>query len=377
MAIGLAKAGLPAAQHLPTLYLLKNHNLIFLGLAMAAGKAIADPARDVEFASVVTAMCRNGTEFGIRVSGLGDEWFTAPPRRWTACTSPGIRTRMPGWTWAIRPSPKRSAGAALSWAARPGSCPWSGGTPEQALAYTREMKTITVTRHPQYLMPAFGFEGAPIGIDIRKVVQTGSTPIIDTAIAHKDPGYPKIGAAWCARRWNASRKRWCASARNTPAGKLLGGDPASKNSEAVWHPDLSIRKNQYYDSVFLMRVAKTLSDEPGVEQSAVVMATEANKELLAEIGIRGPAVDAATPNDLVVALVARDEAAVKSLLDSLDERLTGLRERRPAHPLPVGGGGGPGGSAGEPGGHIRPGRVRRPRSAQGARAGKARLRVQR
>jgi hypothetical protein len=69
-----------------------------------------------------------------------------------------------------------------------------GGTPEEALAYTREMRTITLAEHPVYRMPAFGYSGAPIGIDIRKVVQTGSAPIIDTAIAHKDPGYPKIGA---------------------------------------------------------------------------------------------------------------------------------------------------------------------------------------
>ena len=65
-----------------------------------------------------------------------------------------------------------------------------------------------------------------------------------------------------------------------------------------------IRKNQYYDSVFLMRVAKTLSEEPGVEQCAVLMATDANKELLAEIGIRGPEVMRATANDLVIAILA-------------------------------------------------------------------------
>jgi hypothetical protein len=69
-----------------------------------------------------------------------------------------------------------------------------GGTPEEALGYTREMRTITIGLHPTYKMPIFGFEGTPTGIDIRKVVQTNSTPIIDTAIAHKDPGYPKIGA---------------------------------------------------------------------------------------------------------------------------------------------------------------------------------------
>lgn len=194
MAIGLAKAGLPMEKHLPTLYLLKNHNLIFLGLAMAAGKAIADPARNVDYSTIVTAMCRNGIEFGIRVSGLGDEWFTS--------TSPFVEgLYVPGFT-------ETDAGLDMGDSAITETVGWGGfvlggaagilslvgGTPEEALAYTREMRTITAGLHPTYKMPTFGFEGTPTGIDIRKVVQTNSSPIIDTAIAHKDPGYPKIGA---------------------------------------------------------------------------------------------------------------------------------------------------------------------------------------
>ncbi len=98
-AVGLAKAGLPLADQIATLYLLKNHNLIFLGIAMAAGKAIADPARDIEYSSLVTAMCRNGTEFGIRVSGLGDEWFTAPAPFVRGPVRPGLlrEGRRPGY----------------------------------------------------------------------------------------------------------------------------------------------------------------------------------------------------------------------------------------------------------------------------------------
>ena len=82
-----------------------------------------------------------------------------------------------------------------------------------------------------------------------------------------------------------------------------------------------IRKSQYYDSVFLMHIAKTLSDEPGVKQSAVVMATEANKELLAEIDIHGALIDAATPNDLIVAVIAENAAIIDRLLASIDDRL--------------------------------------------------------
>ena len=83
-----------------------------------------------------------------------------------------------------------------------------------------------------------------------------------------------------------------------------------------------IRKNQYYDSVFLMRVAKTLSDEAGVQQCAVLMATDANKGLLQEMGIRAPEAMAASSNDLVVAILAEDASLIDRLLGELDARLT-------------------------------------------------------
>jgi hypothetical protein len=76
----------------------------------------------------------------------------------------------------------------------PGILSFVGGTPEEALAYSRDMRQITVSTSPEYLMPALNFEGTAIGIDVRKVVQTGILPIIDTAMAHKEPGHPIIGA---------------------------------------------------------------------------------------------------------------------------------------------------------------------------------------
>ncbi len=194
MAIGLAKAGLSSDKHIPTLYLLRNHNLIFLGLAMAAGKAIADPARDVDYSTMVTAMCRNGTEFGIRVSGLGDEWFTAPAPFVNGLYVPGFSEKDAGLDMGDSAITETVGWGGFVLGGATGILSLVGGTPEEALAYSREMKTITIGVHPTYKMPIFGFEGTPAGIDIRKVVQTGSAPIIDTAIAHKDPGFSKIGA---------------------------------------------------------------------------------------------------------------------------------------------------------------------------------------
>ena len=177
-----------------TLKYITNHELIFLGLAMAAGKAIADPARDIEYSTVLTAMCRNGVEFGIRVSGTGDEWFTTPAPVVAGLYLPGYSAEDAGLDMGDSAITETVGWGGFVIGGAPGILSLVGGTPEEALNYSREMKKITVATHPTYRMPALGFVGAPIGIDIRLVVQNNVTPIIDTAIAHKDPGYPKIGA---------------------------------------------------------------------------------------------------------------------------------------------------------------------------------------
>jgi hypothetical protein len=177
-----------------TLKYTTNHELIFLGLAMAAGKAIADPARDIEYSTVVTAMCRNGVEFGIRVSGLGDEWFTAPAPVVDGLYMPGYSADDAGLDMGDSAITETVGWGGFVIGGAPGILSLVGGTPEEALNYSREMKKITVATHPTYRMPALGFVGTSIGIDIRLVVQNNITPIIDTAIAHKAPGYPKIGA---------------------------------------------------------------------------------------------------------------------------------------------------------------------------------------
>ena len=194
MALAMAKTELTKENLLATLGYVTHHDLIFLGLSMASGKAIADPARDIEYSTVVVAMCRNGTEFGLRVSGLGDEWFTAPSPKVDGLYLPGYTADMAGLDMGDSAITETVGWGGFTLGGAPGILSLVGGTPEEALAYSREMRKITVSTHPTYRLPALGFAGTAIGIDIRKVVQTGITPIIDTAIAHKDPGYPKIGA---------------------------------------------------------------------------------------------------------------------------------------------------------------------------------------
>ncbi len=194
MAVAMTQAGIPQDEALPTLKYITNHHLIFLGLAMACGKAIADPANGIEYSTVVTAMTRNGADFGIRISGLGEEWFTAPAPRVNGLYLPGYSAEDAGLDIGDSAITETVGWGAFTIGGAPGILGLVGGTPEEALAYTREMRKITTSLHPTYRMPALSFAGTSVGIDIRKVVQSNIPPIIDTAIAHKDPGYPIIGA---------------------------------------------------------------------------------------------------------------------------------------------------------------------------------------
>jgi len=194
MASSLVEAGVNKDHLLSTLKYMTNHELLFLGLSMAAGKATADPAQGIEYSTIVVAMARNGTEFGIRVSGLGREWFTAPAPRVKGLYLPGYKEEDAGLDMGDSAITETVGWGGFVLAGATGILNLVGGTPEEAMRYSQEMRQITVSASPYYRIPILGFQGAPVGIDIRKVVQTGITPIIDTAIAHKNPGYPIIGA---------------------------------------------------------------------------------------------------------------------------------------------------------------------------------------
>lgn len=194
MAVRLVQSPIPHEALVSTLQYITNHELIFLGLSMAAGKSIADPATGIEYSSVVTAMARNGTDFGIRVSGLGDEWFTAPSPRVEGLYLPGFKEEDAGFDMGDSAITETVGWGGFVLAGATGILGFVGGTPEQAFDYSKQMRQITTTSSTNYRMPVFGFEGSPVGIDIRKVVQTGITPIIDTAMAHREPGHPIIGA---------------------------------------------------------------------------------------------------------------------------------------------------------------------------------------
>lgn len=172
-----------------------NNDQFFLNFAMAANKAAADAAHGVPYSTIVTAMARNGVEIGIRVSGLGDKWFTAP-----AAEVEGLY--FSGYTAAdanrdIGDSAIMETGGVggMAIAAAPAIVRFLGaGKYADALGYTASMYEICAGESEQYTIPNLDFRGSPIGIDIARVADTGITPIINTAIVSKEAGVGMIGA---------------------------------------------------------------------------------------------------------------------------------------------------------------------------------------
>jgi Protein of unknown function (DUF1116) len=166
----------------------------FLNLSMPACKLALDAARDIPGATLVVAMARNGTDFGIQVAGTGDRWFTGP-----ALTPQGLFLGDYGPDDA---SPDigdsaitETAGlGGFAMAAAPAIAAVVGGTAADALATTRRMYEITLAEHPLYRVPALEFRGVPAGIDVTLVARTGILPQINTGMAGRVAGTGQVGA---------------------------------------------------------------------------------------------------------------------------------------------------------------------------------------
>jgi hypothetical protein len=169
-----------------------DNDYFFLRLSMAASKATADAARDVEGSTIVTAMTFSCQEFAIRVSGLGDEWFR--------CGLPEIDAKLfEGYT---RDDIEVMGGESiinetvgLGGFAQAAAFPlqdYQGGSPQGMIENTERMYEITVAEHPTYRIPALSFRGTPIGIDVDRVVSTGIGPVMDVGVAGRSGG--QIGA---------------------------------------------------------------------------------------------------------------------------------------------------------------------------------------
>jgi hypothetical protein len=172
-----------------------GNDQFFLNVAMAMGKSILDPARGMPSSSIVTAMCRNGTDFGIRVAGLGDAWFTAPVEMPQGLYFPGYSEADANPDMGDSAILEAVGLGAFAMAAAPAVAGFVGaGGFAEALAYTRAMSEIAPGRNPKWPIPALEFAGVPAAIDVRRVVETGVAPAINTGIAHRLPGVGQVGA---------------------------------------------------------------------------------------------------------------------------------------------------------------------------------------
>jgi Protein of unknown function (DUF1116) len=193
MAPAMVDADVAKDRLLATLGYLAGNEFLFLGISMAAAKSAAEAAEGIEASTVVTAMARNGVDFGIRVSGMPDRWFTAPAPAVNGLLLPGYSDTDAGLDMGDSAITETVGWGGFTLAGATGILALVGGTPEQALAISRRMREITVGTSPDYRIPMLGFAGTAVGVDIRKVVATGIEPVIDTAIAHRQAGHPKIG----------------------------------------------------------------------------------------------------------------------------------------------------------------------------------------
>ena len=172
-----------------------GNDQFFLNVAMAMGKAIMDPVRDIEASSVVTAMCRNGTDFGIRVSGTGDTWFTAPVEMPEGLYFPGYTAADANPDMGDSTIVETIGLGGFAMGAAPAVAGFVGaGAASAAGNFTRRMREISLDENPEWTIPAMDYVGVPSGIDIRLVVDTGLAPTINTGIAHKEPGVGQVGA---------------------------------------------------------------------------------------------------------------------------------------------------------------------------------------
>ena len=172
-----------------------GNDQFFLNLAMAMGKAIMDPVEGIDGASVVTAMSRNGTDFGIRVSGTGDAWFVAPVEMPEGLYFPGFTEADANPDMGDSTIIETIGLGGFAMAAAPAVAGFVGaGTASEADGFTRAMAEIAVAENPEWTIPALDYIGVPTGIDIRMVVETGLAPTINTGIAHRKPGIGQVGA---------------------------------------------------------------------------------------------------------------------------------------------------------------------------------------
>ena len=173
---------------------INSNDHFFLNLSMPAGKAMLLSAEGVEGSTVLTVMARNGTDFGIRLASMPDRWFTAPAGVVDGLFLPGFSEKDANPDIGDSTITETAGFGGFAMAAAPAITQFVGGSPALAQEITEKMYEITQAEHKDFTIPSLGFRGTPLGIDIRRVMETGIFPQINTGIAHRKPGIGMVGA---------------------------------------------------------------------------------------------------------------------------------------------------------------------------------------
>ena len=176
------------------LFFIDGNDHFFLNFSMAATKASMDAVHRTRGGSLVSCMAANGVEFGIKVVGSGERWFTAPAQKAEGRYFEGFSAADANPVMGDSYISEAAGLGGVAMAAAPGIVQFIGGSVEEATQGTLEMYRITVAEHPLFKIPSLGFRGTPLGIDVRAVLRFQIRPLINTGIAHREPGVGQIGA---------------------------------------------------------------------------------------------------------------------------------------------------------------------------------------
>ena len=195
-------------------YFMGNGGRWYCGNLMMGGcKVMMQAAVGVKYSTVVTAMARNGVDFGVKVSGLGDRWFTGPAGPIKGFIFPGFRAEDAAPDIGDSAISESRGFGATALPASPSQARLFGGGLQEAVEHTREMIRVSIAEDPLFRIPYMEFRGVPVGIDIRKVVETNTIVKVDTGIAHRDGGHGIIGTGIAEAPMEAFKKALVAFAQ--------------------------------------------------------------------------------------------------------------------------------------------------------------------
>lgn len=173
---------------------INGNDHFFLNLSMPAAKCCLDAARNIPNSSIAVVMARNGTDFGVQLAGTGNKWFVGEALVPDALFFPGFTKDDANRDIGDSAITETGGLGGFAIASAPAIVQFVGGTARDAVQYTMDMYEITAAENNVYQIPYLNFRGTPTGIDVRKVVEKGITPFIDTGVAHKEPGVGQVGA---------------------------------------------------------------------------------------------------------------------------------------------------------------------------------------